>query len=174
MDAARLATTVHIGELGLDGRLRPLPGVLPAVLAASRAGVPRVVGPFANTREAQLVEGVEVLGATCLADVLRWHGAEVDAPDLEPVTAPTDAAEAADDVPDLADVIGQPEAVDALIVAAAGGHHLLLSGPPGAGKTMLARRLPGILPPLDDDAALTAACVQIGRVSCRARVCQYV
>lgn len=160
MDAARLAATVHIGELGLDGRLRPLPGVLPAVLAAARAGVPRVVVPFANAREAQLVEGVEVLAATCLADVLRWHGAEVDAPELEPVTAPAETAETAEEVPDLADVIGQPEAVEALIVAAAGGHHLLLSGPPGAGKTMLARRLPGILPPLDDDAALTAACVR--------------
>jgi magnesium chelatase family protein len=161
MDAGRLAATVHIGELGLDGRLRPLPGVLPAVLAAARAGVARVVVPHANLPEAELVDGIEVLGAACLAEVLRWHGADVDAPDLEPVAAPVDAAgEPMNEIPDLADVIGQPEAVEALIVAAAGGHHVLLSGPPGAGKTMLARRLPGILPPLDDEAALAAACVR--------------
>ncbi|MFJ6652208.1 YifB family Mg chelatase-like AAA ATPase [Microbacterium sp. NPDC091313] len=161
LDAEPLARTVHIGELGLDGRLRPLPGVLPAVLAARRAGARRVVVPRANLAEAELVAGVEVWGATCLAEVLRRHGAEIEAPDLEPVALPaTPSREHVAETLDLSDVIGQPEAVEALVVAAAGGHHLLLSGPPGAGKTMLARRLPGLLPPLDDDTALSAACVR--------------
>jgi magnesium chelatase family protein len=160
VDRDRLAATVHVGELGLDGRLRPLPGVLPAVVAAARAGVRRFVVPSANRAEAELVEGVEVFAATCLAEVLRWHGADVDAPDLQPVGGLPAEPDTVEDGIDLRDVIGQPEAVEALVVAAAGGHHLLLSGPPGAGKTMLARRLPGILPPLDDDAALTAACVR--------------
>lgn len=156
-----LERTVHIGELGLDGRLRPLPGVLPAVLAARRAGAVRVVVPRANLAEAVLVGGIEVWGATCLAEVLRRHGAEIEAPDLEPVALPTaPPGERVHETLDLSDVIGQPEAVEALVVAAAGGHHLLLSGPPGAGKTMLARRLPGLLPPLDDDTALTAASVR--------------
>jgi magnesium chelatase family protein len=159
MDAAKVAETVHLGELGLDGRLRPVPGVLPAVVAAARSGVRRVVVPWANRDEAELVAGVEVCGAVCLADVVRWHGLDVDAPPLEPVTLTDDSA-VDDHVPELADVIGQREAVDALLVAAAGGHHLLMSGPPGAGKTMLARRLPGILPELDDAAALAVASVR--------------
>ena len=159
MDAGRVADTVHIGELGLDGRLRPVPGVLPAVLAAQRAGRARVVVPAANAAEASLVDGVEVRAATCLAEVVRWHGGNSDAPDLTPVLAPESPATRDEDL-DLADVLGQPDAVDALIVAAAGGHHLLMSGPPGAGKTMLARRLPGILPDLDDGAALSVASVR--------------
>ncbi len=159
MDAAHVAGTVHIGELGLDGRLRPVPGVLPAVVAAHRAGLARVVVPAANADEATLVDGVEVFAATCLAEVVRWHGGVSDAPDLAPVAAATSSA--SEDVAlELGDVVGQPEAVDALVVAAAGGHHVLMSGPPGAGKTMLARRLPGILPPLDDDAALAVASVR--------------
>jgi magnesium chelatase family protein len=159
MDAAHIAGTVHIGELGLDGRLRPVPGVLPAVVAAHRGGVTRVVVPAANADEAALVDGVEVFAATCLAEVVRWHGGVSDAPDLAPVAASTPSSP--DDVAlELGDVVGQPEAVDALVVAAAGGHHVLMSGPPGAGKTMLARRLPGILPPLDDDAALAVASVR--------------
>ncbi len=159
MDADHVAQTVHLGELGLDGRLRPVPGVLPAVVAAHRGGVRRVVVPVANAAEARLVEGIEVFAAVCLAEVVRWHGGSCDAPDLAPVDAPTAAA--ADDAPlELADVVGQSEAVDALVVAAAGGHHILMSGPPGAGKTMLARRLPGILPPLDDEAALSVASVR--------------
>lgn len=159
MDADHVAQTVHLGELGLDGRLRPVPGVLPAVVAAHRGGVRRVVVPIAHAAEARLVEGIDVFAAVCLAEVVRWHGGSCDAPELPPVDAPT--AEAADDAPlELADVVGQSEAVDALVVAAAGGHHILMSGPPGAGKTMLARRLPGILPPLDDEAALSVASVR--------------
>jgi magnesium chelatase family protein len=159
MDAAGVASTVHLGELGLDGRLRPVPGVLPAVAAAARAGVRRVVVPRANLAEAELVDGIEVCGASCLAEVVRWHGLDVDIPAVEPVALAREHA-SDDEVPELADVIGQREAIDALLVAAAGGHHLLMSGPPGAGKTMLAQRLPGILPPLDESAALAVGSVR--------------
>lgn len=159
MDAASLATTVHLGELGLDGRLRPIPGVLPAVLAAARTGHRRVVVPWANREEARLVAGIDVVGAVNLAQVLALHGAEVEVPDDDPVDLPGDDA-VAEATPDLADVIGQREAVEALVVAAAGGHHLMMCGPPGAGKTMLAQRLPGILPELDDRAALANASVR--------------
>lgn len=156
MDAASLARTVHLGELGLDGRLRPVPGVLPAVIAAVRDGRSRIVVPAANREEAELVPGAEVLGAVNLAQVASWHGAEVVVPDQEPVPGTTTPRVYAD-TGELADVLGQPQAVEALVTAAAGGHHLLMCGPPGAGKTMLAKRLPGILPPLDDDAALAVA-----------------
>jgi magnesium chelatase family protein len=159
MDAASLARTVHIGELGLDGRLRPVPGVLPAVLAAARAGYERIVVPHANADEAGLVDGIQVLAAASLAEVARWHGADVPEVALEPVLRSA-AARSSQDAPELAEVIGQPDAVEALIAAAAGDHHLLMSGPPGAGKTMLASRLPGILPPLDDDAAIEVASIR--------------
>jgi magnesium chelatase family protein len=162
LDLSAVASTVHLGELGLDGRLRPVAGVLPAVIAAARAGRRRVVVPAANLAEASLVEDVEVFGAASLAEVAVRYGADVDVP-LPEVTASGDTPEpsaTAGQGPDLADVIGQREAVDALVVAAAGGHHLLLSGPPGAGKTMLAQRLPGILPPLDEAAALAVASVR--------------
>jgi magnesium chelatase family protein len=159
VDAASVARTVHIGELGLDGRLRPVPGILPAVLAAARAGMPRVVVPRANVAEAELVAGIEVVGATSFAEVAALHGAELEVPDVDAV-AGEEEPPTADPHLDLADVVGQQEAVEALIVAASGGHHLLMTGPPGAGKTMLARRLPGILPPLDDRAALDVASVR--------------
>lgn len=161
LDLAAVASTVHLGELGLDGRLRPVAGVLPAVLAAARAGRRRVVVPAANLAEASLVDDVDVFGAASLAEVACRYGADVEVPDPDSpstVTAPVPPDGA--DAPDLADVIGQREAVDALVVAAAGGHHMLLSGPPGAGKTMLAQRLPGILPPLDERAALAVASIR--------------
>lgn len=159
MDAESLAQTVHIGELGLDGRLRPVPGVLPAVLAAARLGKKRVVVPFANQAEASLVEGIDVIGAVSLADVARRHGIEVEERVVDPVPATTTPVEQ-HPPSELAEVIGQREAVDALIAAAAGGHHMLMSGPPGAGKTMLATRLPGILPPLADAEALEVASIK--------------
>lgn len=156
MDAASVAATAHLGELSLDGRLRPVPGILPAVLAAARAGVERVVVPAANLAEASLVEGIDVFGAVNLAEVAARHGADVEVPDQDAVSALEE--ESVDErTRDLAEIVGQSDAVEALVVAAVGGHHLLMSGPPGAGKTMLARRLPGILPDLDDRAALSAA-----------------
>ncbi|WJM17146.1 YifB family Mg chelatase-like AAA ATPase [Microbacterium arborescens] len=165
MDPVSLADTVHIGELGLDGRLRPVPGVLPAVIAAARARRRTVIVPEACRAEAALVDGIRVVGCRTLAGVARWHGLDIDGDDEAVPEVPGPAAgrgSSGDDPPgeDLSDIRGQEEAIDALVVAAAGGHHLLMSGPPGAGKTMLARRLPGILPALDDETALQVASIR--------------
>lgn len=149
------ARAVHLGELGLDGRLRPVPGVLPAVLAAREAGFDRVVVPAGNTEEARLVEGIEVLGVTGLRAAAILHGAQLDPVDEEPVMPATAGLRRAAE-PDMAEVSGNDEAVEALVAAAAGGHHLSMVGPPGAGKTMLARRLPSLLPDLVGAEALEA------------------
>ncbi|GAA4661455.1 YifB family Mg chelatase-like AAA ATPase [Gordonia humi] len=152
---ALLGETVLIGELALDGRLRPVPGVLPLLLGARDAGFTRAVVPIANVREATLVDGLEIGGADALADVVAWLAGERV---LDTVTD-HDPAPRAPVIPDMADVVGQPAARHALEVAAAGSHHILMTGPPGIGKTMLASRLPGILPPLDADESLEVTAI---------------
>ena len=159
IDPLPAAAAVHLGELGLDGRLRPVRGVLPAVAAAVAAGWTRVVVPAGNAAEARLVPGADVVGAQSLAEVAARYGASVDVPDTEPVRASVGAAAAGPGEPDLADVIGQSQARHALTVAAAGGHHLLMVGPPGVGKTMLAARLTGLLPDLDEAGAVEVTAV---------------
>jgi magnesium chelatase family protein len=148
--------TALFGELGLDGRLRPVPGTLPLARAAAESGISRVVVPTASVDEASLVAGLQVLGAPSLAHAAALLGAELDPEPVDPVTAPPPQPRTESHL-DLADVVGNRDAVDALEIAAAGAHHLMMVGPPGAGKTMLAMRLPGILPPLDEDAALEVA-----------------
>ncbi|WP_062287241.1 YifB family Mg chelatase-like AAA ATPase [Demequina phytophila] len=158
VEPARVRDTVFLGELGLDGRVRPVRGVLPAVAAAVEAGSPDLVVPAGNAAEARLVSRARIDGAVALATVLQRLGADAHPASLQAVRAPV-ARVTQGEPPDLADVRGQAAARVALEVAAAGGHHLLMVGPPGAGKTMLAERLPGILPDLDDDEAVRVAAV---------------
>ncbi|HEX6579028.1 MAG TPA: YifB family Mg chelatase-like AAA ATPase [Jiangellaceae bacterium] len=153
---------IFLGELALDGRLRPVPGVLPAVLAAAGAGATHVVVPESNAGEARLVPGVSVLGVRSLRQVLAVLRGEPVPDEPEPYPAMGAAAPTADaaEIPtDLADVADQRGAKRAVEVAAAGHHHLMLTGPPGAGKTMLARRLPGLLPDLSTDESLEVTAI---------------
>ncbi|MEO7261382.1 MAG: YifB family Mg chelatase-like AAA ATPase [Jatrophihabitantaceae bacterium] len=152
--AEAVSGVVWLAELGLDGRLRPVRGALPAVLAAREAGVRTVVVSPGNCAEAALVTGLDVLVASSLAEIvlaLRGGTALVSAPAGQPDPAAP--------LPDLADVVGQPVARRALEIAAAGAHHLLLEGAPGAGKTMLAERLPSILPELEPGEALEVTAI---------------
>ncbi len=147
-----------VGELSLEGRLQPVRGILPIVVAARGAGVAEVIVPAANEDEAGVVEGIDVVAAATLGQVVRWLR-EGRRPQLDAAIRPPSGQTWQEKAPDLAEVIGQEVARRALEIAAAGGHHLLLMGPPGSGKSMLARRLSGILPPLTREEALEATCV---------------
>lgn len=180
IDPASIADVVMIGELGLDGRVRPVRGVLPAVLAAAEAGYRQVVVPEQTAGEAALVPGVSVLGVRSLRQLIAVLCDEPVPDEQEPhdqgrpdtmlagLMVPgagmgtgiaRGSAQGEGHRPDLADVAGQERPRKALEVAAAGGHHLLLTGPPGAGKTMLAERLPAILPPLTRQESLEVTAV---------------
>ncbi len=178
IDPRVLADIVMIGELGLDGRVRPVRGILPAVLAAADAGYEQVVVPECAAAEASLVPGVSVLGVRSLRQLIAVL-ADEPVPDEEPdelgrpdpllagLRVPGTAAATGmhgvgaqhDQGHDLADVVGQRSARTAVEVAAAGGHHLFLEGPPGAGKTMLAERLPAVLPRLSRDESLEVTAI---------------
>jgi magnesium chelatase family protein len=164
-DVRSTGRKVFIAELGLDGRLRPVRGILPAVMAAVRAGYPDIVVAPGNVSEAELVPGARVQGYSTLARLAFDCGADPQdlALDFEPEPEGLDADAGTDfSCPrplDMRDVSGQADARRALEVAAAGAHHLLLTGPPGAGKTMLAERLPGLLPDLGDTEAMEVTAI---------------
>ncbi|MCG5219055.1 YifB family Mg chelatase-like AAA ATPase [Streptosporangium sp. KLBMP 9127] len=159
----RIAEPFFLGELGLDGRLRAVRGVLPAVVAAVEAGATKVVVPSANADEARLVPGVSVVAVRDLRQLVEWLGNDDPASfpeDEDPAPSPEPLpAESTGRPPDLCDVAGQPMARKALEVCAAGGHNLWMVGPPGTGKTMLAERLPALLPPLLLDHALEVTAI---------------
>jgi len=152
----RLADLLVIGELALDGAVRRVPGCLPAALLARESGIGEIIVPRSNREEALAVPGPGVHGVDHLLDAVAALRGERRS---ERATAATFQPAPATGGPDLADVKGQAHARRALEVAAAGGHHLLMVGPPGCGKTMLAHRLPGILPPLALDESVEVTCV---------------
>jgi magnesium chelatase family protein len=151
-----LADTALLGELSLEGSLRPVRGVLPQLLHLRERGVRAAVVPAENGAEAAVVSGIETRVATHLSDVLDWLEGKVDLP---LASRPPSTTKRTAGLADLSEVRGQYAARRALEIAAAGHHHVLMMGPPGGGKTMLARRVPGILPPFEEDEALETSAI---------------
>lgn len=150
--------TIVLGELGLNGAVRGVNGVIPACDAAARQGFARVVVPSGNAAQARLVPGIEVIPVSHLSQVAAMCG--VEGLDVAPLIEPEVHLSGPDLPPDLGDVRGQNDAIYGLMVAAVGGHHAMMVGPPGVGKSMLAERLPGILPDLTTRQAVEVAAIQ--------------
>src|SRR5262249_30461844 len=155
VERRHIADLVLLGELSLDGSIHATRGVLPIAAAAKREGVVGIILPSSNASEAAIVSGLDVFPVASLTEAVKALN-QPSPPVLPPVQIPRPSAH---DGADLSEVRGQLLARRALQIAAAGRHNLLLIGPPGAGKTMMARRLPGILPPLTFDEALEATAV---------------
>jgi magnesium chelatase family protein len=158
LPAKPLAEFVMLGELALDGSLRPIAGTLPMLIAAKRAHIPRAIVPLPNRAEAALIPGIDSYAVSTLADavaVVLGNGAKfrIGADAAKALHDPETSGE------DFADVRGQVMAKRALEIAAAGGHNVILVGPPGCGKTMLARRMPSILPPMTPDESLDVTAI---------------
>lgn len=160
----RLEKIAHIGELSLSGQLRRPQGLLSLALAARELGYDTIMVPETGANEAALVPGLQVVAVKNLAAAVHWYRAEPNERHTwtsaeNPPQKTAKENDKQNSAPDTADIIGQTEAIEALTVAAAGGHNILMQGPPGTGKTMLASRLPGILPELNDEEALRASSI---------------
>lgn len=158
IDKSKVINTVYLGELALDGSIKPITGILSAVIAAKALSVDRVAVPLANLAEASLVSDIEIFGYDHLSQVASDLGADVPVRPVQKIQLkpliPKESGSC------FSDVVGQSEAIEALKVAAVGAHHLLMYGPPGAGKTMLASRLPSILPELSEEQAIEVCSIR--------------
>lgn len=149
----RVPDTMFLGEVGLDGAIKAVPGILPALIAAKEHGINSVVIPQANEGEVAALEGMYVMVASHITELANWLMGLGSLDRAQGITQPVA------DHPDMADVVGQDDAKLAAEIAAAGGHHLMMIGPPGSGKSMIAARIPGILPPLTAEEAVEATAV---------------
>lgn len=156
--------TLFLGELGLNGEIKPVRGVLPIVMTAKKAGIRRFLIPEKNTREAGVIEGVEVIGISSLEQMIAYLNAPTDLK-RQIIPHSSFSAEVSEEKreqlkePDFSEIIGQESVKRAALLAASGFHNLLISGPPGGGKTMIARRLPGILPPMSLEESLEVSSI---------------
>ena len=164
IDPHRLEDMLIIGELGLDGDIRRVRGILPIVKEAVSHGIRKVILPISNVREGALIPDAEVIGASHLSEVREYLSVPADEQDgILRRADHTDITgylqRSLEEAPDFADVRGQESVKRAAMVAAAGFHHMLMIGPPGSGKTMIARRMPSILPPLTPEEALEISAI---------------
>ncbi len=151
--SADVSQTIFLGELSLDGSLRHTNGVLPMVALAGAEKIPTVIVPDADAREASLIKGVKIVPIASLSQLVSYFRGEISVPEYKPDKV-QDYPEPPSSITDLAYIKGQEHVKRALEVAAAGGHNMIMCGPPGSGKTLLARSLPSILPPMTIDEAL--------------------